>query len=369
MRPAVASPPATGGSINPKLSIGYAGFGAYLPRVEITNPDLERMVKTSDEWILQRTGISSRRVLGADESILDMAAGAARRAMKDAGVAPSEIDDIRVGVNTWLRFPSLASQVQKVLGCRNASASDVSAGCAGFIYAVEDAYNKVYLERVRYGRRTIALAIGVEALSHITDWSDRSTCVLFGDGAGAVVIREVESAEILAIHTHADGRHGCLLYSDPVLQSQLRSESEKTFEHESRGPRAYLHMDGPKTFAIAVKTMCRDVREVIRKYNVHAGTSLRIDDIGYVFPHQANLRIIDAVAARLGIPMERVYTEGIRKYGNTSTASIPIGYAETRERGNGGGDLTFEGDVAFGAGFASGALLRRGRPNSQSRAT
>jgi 3-oxoacyl-[acyl-carrier-protein] synthase-3 len=342
---------------NQEPCIGYAGFGSYIPRVEITNQDLEDLVDTTDEWIVRRTGISTRRILGADESILDMAVGAARAAMEDAGVTASEVDDIRVGVNTWLRFPSLASQVQRVLECRNASVSDVSAGCAGFIYAVDEAYNKIYVDQMRYGKKSTAVVIGVDGLSHITDWTDRSTCVLLGDGAGAVVMREVESDVILATHTHADGRHGSLLYSDPVIESQLRSESEKTFEHESSTARTHLHMDGPKTFAIAVRTMSRDVEAVIEKYNAQSGASLGIDDVAFLFPHQANLRIIEAVAARLGIPLERVYTDGVKKYGNTSTASIPIGYTETRARGNGA--PSFEVDVAFGSGFASGSLLRR----------
>jgi 3-oxoacyl-[acyl-carrier-protein] synthase-3 len=342
---------------NQEICIGYTGFGSYLPSIEVTNHDLEKLVDTTDEWIVRRTGISTRRILGTDESILDMAVGAARAAMEDAGVTANDIDDIRVGVNTWLRFPSLASQVQRVLGCTHASASDVSAGCAGFIYAVEEAYNKIYVNRVRDHRKTTALVLGVDGLSHITDWSDRGTCVLLGDGAGAVVMQEVESNGILATHTHADGRHGCLLYSDPVIGSQLRSESEKTFEQEPNSPRTYLHMDGPKTFAIAVKTMSRDVEAVIEKYNARSGASLGVDDVAFVFPHQANLRIIEAVAARLGMPLERVYTDGVKKYGNTSTASIPIGYDEMRGRGNGAPG--FEVDVAFGAGFASGAVLRR----------
>jgi 3-oxoacyl-[acyl-carrier-protein] synthase-3 len=187
--------------------------------------------------------------------------------------------------------------------------------------------------------------------------------VLLGDGAGAVVVREGASDEILATHMHADGRHGCLLYSDPVIESQLLSESDKSLGHETSGPRTHLHMDGPKTFAIAVKTMSRDVEAVLNKYNSLAGASLGVEDIDFVFPHQANLRIIEAVAARLEIPLERVYTDGVKKYGNTSTASIPIGYAETRDRGN--GEARFEVDVAFGAGFASGAILRRVRPRAE----
>jgi 3-oxoacyl-[acyl-carrier-protein] synthase-3 len=352
------------------IHIGYTGHGAYLPATVVTNEDLERIVDTSDEWIERRTGIRARRILDRGESILDMAVEAARRAMRDAGVGPKEIGDIRVAVNTWLRFPSLATQVQKALGALHASAADVSAGCAGFIYAVEEAYNKIFLEKVRYGRSLVSLVIGVDGLSHITDWTDRRTCVLLGDGAGAVVMREVEAGGIEAIHTHADGRYGDLLYSDFVLEEQLRSPRTKTFTNKRQGPRAYLHMDGPKTFAIAVKTMAREVETVIRKYNeAHrygasgngAGRPLALEDIGYVFPHQANLRIIEATAKKLGVSLDKVYTAGVVSYGNTSTASIPIGYAETRDRHNGSSGPCWEVDVAFGAGFASGALLRRVR--------
>lgn len=340
--------------------IGYAGFGGYLPDVVVTNDDLSRMVETSDEWIVRRTGITSRRVLGREESLLGMATGAARAAMEDAGLEPSDIDDIRVGVNTWLRFPSLATQIQKELGCRRSSASDVSAGCAGFVYAVEEAFNRMYMERVRYGRSTTALVVGVDALSHITDWRDRSTCVLLGDGAGAVVLAEEAPTEILAIHTHADGRYGDLLYSDPVTDSQLSPEGAETpFTRESSGPRTFLHMDGPKTYAVAVRSMARDVKTVLRKHNRATGESVELGDIDYVFPHQANLRIIEAVADRLGVPMDRVYCDGVKRYGNTSTASIPLGYWETRKNGGGPTRPGYQVDVAFGAGFASGAILRR----------
>lgn len=341
---------------------GYLGFGACLPEMEVTNEDLTRIVDTSDEWIVRRTGISTRRVLGAGETILDMAVAAAREALDDAGVSPRDIDDIRVGVNTWLRFPSLATQVQRVLGCRRASASDVSAGCAGFVYAVEEAYNRMWVERARYGRDTLALVVGVDGLSHITDWSDRNTCVLLGDGAGAVVLGAGADDEILAVDTHADGRYGDLLYSAPVLESQVESGPDLDFTHEVTGPRTYLHMDGPRTYAIAVKTMARDVRNVVKKFNQANGEDLALEDIGYVFPHQANLRIIEAVAGRLGVSMENVYSEGVKRFGNTSTASIPMGYAHHRARNQGREAPVYEVDVAFGAGFASGAILRRVNP-------
>ncbi len=214
--------------------IGYVGCGAYVPPTVVTNEDLSRIVDTNDEWIRRRTGIRTRRVLGKDETILDMAVAASRRALDDAGVTPEEIGDIRVGVNTWLRFPSLACQLQHALGCQDASAADVSAGCAGFIYAVEEAYNKIFVEKMRSDHNLIALVVGVEGLSHITDWTDRNTCVLLGDGAGAVVMRQVESGGILGIHTHAQGKHGDLLYSPPCSGTRCSTTA--------RSP----SVDGPK---------------------------------------------------------------------------------------------------------------------------
>lgn len=342
------------------LHLGYLGFGAHLPSTVLTNEDLEAIVDTSDEWIQRRTGIRTRRILEPDESILGMAVAAARQALDDAGVAGEDLDDIRVGVNTWLRFPSLATQVQKELGAKKASASDVSAGCAGFIYAVEEACNRLWVEAARYGRDGgYALVIGVDGLSHITDWEDRGTCVLLGDGAGAVVLGPVERGGILAIHTHADGRYGHLLNSDHILENQQRTPGEKSFTHKAQGVRPYLHMDGPKVYSVAVRTMARDVRTVLDKYNRANGATLGLGDVDFVFPHQANLRIIEAVARKLKIPDERVYTAGVQQYGNTSTASIPIGYRDNRERWSGAAADRYEVDVAFGAGFASGAILRQ----------
>jgi 3-oxoacyl-[acyl-carrier-protein] synthase-3 len=277
--------------------------------------------------------------------------------LEEAGIEPKELDTIRVGVNTWLRFPSLATQLQDALGARRASASDVTAGCAGFIYAVEEAFNSIYIEKVRYGRETTALVVGVEGLSHVTDWTDRSTCVLLGDGAGAVVMREVEEGGILATHTHADGRYGDMLWSDFPVGNQSNG-NPREFEHETRGQRPYLHMDGRKVFGVAVETMVRDVRSVIDKYNASSGEDLNLDDIDYFYPHQANIRILEMVARRLELPPERVYTDGIKRYGNTSTASIPLGYCDNRDL-LAGQTPRLEIDVAFGAGFASGAILRR----------
>jgi 3-oxoacyl-[acyl-carrier-protein] synthase-3 len=334
----------------------YVGIGAFLPETVLTNADLARIVDTDDEWIQRRTGIKTRRVLRKDESILDMAVAASRRALEDAGVEPREIGDIRVGVNTWMRFPSLATQLQDALGIGDASAADVSAGCAGFIYAVEEAYNKLFVEKVRHGRDLVSLVVGVDGLSHVTNWTDRQTCVLLGDGAGAVVLKEVERGGILATHTHAAGEYGDMLWSDFVLANQSNGDPRQ-FTHETKGVRPYLHMDGRKVYGVAVETMVNDVRTVIDKYNRMSGESLAVTDVDYVYPHQANLRIVEMVAKRLKVPQEKVYSEGVVNYGNTSTASIPLGYADNRDLFGPGERL--EVDVAFGAGFASGAILRR----------
>lgn len=344
--------------MKPDLCIGYVGFGAYVPATVLTNNDLERIVDTSDEWIQRRTGIRERHILAADETILDMAVAAARQALDDAGIAPEQVGDIRVGVNTWARFPSLATQVQAAIGAFNASAADVSAGCAGFIYAVEEAYNKIWVSKARDGDDLISLVIGVDGLSHITDWTDRGTCVLLGDGAGAVVLRQVDRGGILAIHTHADGRYGDYLYCDSALETQWDPSASAPFSNKQSGVRPYLHMSGRKVYGVAVRTMVSDIHTVVEKYNRDNPDPVTLDDISFVYPHQANLRIIESVASKLGMPLERVYTNGIVHFGNTSTASIPLGYLDPNARTNGTPRRGIEIDVAFGAGFASGAILR-----------
>ncbi len=344
--------------MKPDLAIGYVGFGAYVPSTVLTNHDLEGIVDTTDEWIQRRTGIRERRILGEDETILDMAVAAAQQALNDAGVAAEQIGDIRVGVNTWARFPSLATQVQAAIGATSASAADVSAGCAGFVYAVEEAYNKIYVSKVRDGDDLISLVIGVDGLSHITNWKDRGTCVLLGDGAGAVVMRQVDRGGILSIHTHADGRYGDYLYSDSVLETQWDPDASEPFSNKQNGVRPYLHMDGRKVYGVAVRTMVNDIHAVVEKYNRDNADPVSLDDVSFVYPHQANLRIIESVASKLGMPLDRVYTNGIMHFGNTSTASIPIGYLDVDARTNGAPRQGIEIDVAFGAGFASGAILR-----------
>jgi 3-oxoacyl-[acyl-carrier-protein] synthase-3 len=344
--------------VHPELKIGYVGNGSYLPARVLTNDDLASIVDTDDEWIIRRTGIRERRILAEDESVLDMAVGAARAAIEDAGIDKDEITDIRVGVNTWARFPSLATQVQAALGIRESSAADVSAGCAGFVYAVEEAYNKLYVERLRDDRAGTALVVGVDGLSHVTNWRDRSTCVLLGDGAGAVVMREVDAGGILAVHTCAEGRHGDLLYQDSVLGSQWDPSGKVPFTNEQSGVRPYLHMDGRRVYGVAVRTMVDEARAVLEIFNRNNPNPLTVDDVGFVYPHQANLRIIESVAGKLDIPLDRVYTTGIERFGNTSTASIPIGYVDPEARATPAQPGDYEIDVAFGSGFAAGAILR-----------
>lgn len=339
---------------------GYVGVGAALPPTELSNRDLEAFVDTSDDWIRKRTGIQTRRVLVDGESLLDLAVDAARGAIEAAGIDVEEIDDIRVGVNSWLRFPSLACQVQSALGAHRASAVDVSAGCAGFIYAVRDAHERLVMESLR-GRDGTALVLGVDAVSRIVDWGDRSTCVLFGDGAGAVVMKRVPTGGILEIETRAEGRYGDLLSIESPVGPGLVRAADELPAPAPRTPSALpaVHMEGPKVYARAVEAMVREIRTVLDRHNEaatrHADRRpLGIDDVDLLIPHQANLRIIEKVAERLGFPLERVYTRGVERYGNTSAASIPIGYADLFPRPAG----SIEIDVSFGAGFASGAILR-----------
>jgi 3-oxoacyl-[acyl-carrier-protein] synthase III len=340
---------------NKRLNIGYLGFGRYLPPNILTNAHLEKMVDTSDEWIVQRTGIHERRIMGEGESLLSMATAAAKEAIANAGIQPEQIADIHVGVNTHLRFPALATMVQQELGIRVASACDISAGCSSFVFSVEAIYNRLMTEWLLEGKTSYALAIGVDALSQITDWTDRSTCVLFGDGAGAAVIGPVKSGGILATSTRTQGEYADHIHLTPVVGVVLEDPVTMSFKKQTVVPAPFIHMEGRKVFQVAVRSMMADIRAVIERYNNASGESLTLDDIEYVIPHQANHRIVTAVADGLKLPLEQVYSEGVVKYGNTSAATIPIGYVDQIGKRPG----ALEVDVAFGSGFASGAILRR----------
>ncbi|MBI5492284.1 MAG: ketoacyl-ACP synthase III [Deltaproteobacteria bacterium] len=286
------------------------GTGSFVPKKVLTNLDLEKMVETSDAWISARTGIRERRIATKD-STSEMAAKAGKAALKAAGVAPKDIDLIVVGtVTPDMTFPSSACFVQSHLGVRSgAAAFDVSAACSGFLYAL-DVANKY----ITSGAARKALVIGADRFSRLVDWNDRATCVLFGDGAGAVVLSAEKGGHgVLSCRVHSDGKHWEMLYADsPCPPSPF----------ESRAPRSpYLKMNGNETFKLAVRTMGSAINEVMEE------TGLKPEDISLLIPHQANLRIINAARERLKLPEDKVFTN-LDKYGNTSAGSIPIALDE-----------------------------------------
>jgi 3-oxoacyl-[acyl-carrier-protein] synthase-3 len=320
------------------------GTGSSIPKRILSNKDLEGIVDTSDEWIMRRTGIKERRISsnGGKESTTDLTTQASIKALEMAGISPKSLDMIVVGTVTPDRqFPSTACMVQEALNADNAMAFDLSAGCTGFLYALSMADNAI-----RSGTCKTALVVGVERLSTILNWKDRSTCVLLGDGAGAVVVTSMkEKGGILSTHLKSDGSFWELLYSyygSSYTPEILQGIDMKPFQ---------LSMDGNRLFKRAVAHLSSIANEAL-EYNC-----LTSKDIGLLVPHQANIRIIKAMAKNLCIPMESVYTN-IHKYGNTSSASIPIAIDEAnREK------LLSKGDhvlfVSFGAGLTWGASIVR----------
>ena len=316
------------------------GTGSYTPKQVLTNADLENMVETSDSWIVERTGIRERRLAAPGEACSDLGVLAAQQALADADVQAAQLDLILVATCTGdSPLPSTASLIQHRLGAVKAAACDISAACCGFVYglSVADAF-------VRTGHRYV-LVIGSEVMSSITDWTDRNTCVLFGDGAGAVVLGPTEEDRgILSLHLHADGRFSDLICV-PGGGSSLPPSERVVAER--------LHcvkMRGNETFKIAVKTMEEAIRESV------AAQGLGIDDIDYLVPHQANIRILRAVGQRVGLPLDRIVIN-VDRYGNTSAASIPLALDEAVKNGT-----IQEGNMvvmaAFGAGltWASGVM-------------
>jgi 3-oxoacyl-[acyl-carrier-protein] synthase-3 len=308
----------------------------------LANKDLEGIVETSDEWITRRTGIKERRIASkhANESTTDMGSQAAKAAMEMARVTADQIDTIIVATVTADHlFPSAACMIQKELEANNAAAFDVSAGCSGFVYALESANNSI-----RLGQSNTVLVVGAERLSSVVNWKDRSTCVLLGDGAGAVVLRGQEnSGGILSTHIKSDGRLWDLLHSEEgndYLPDELCDTAVKPF---------ILTMEGNRLFKKAVGSMA-DITEQALEQN-----GIKRDDIQIVVPHQANLRILQAVADKLKVPMEKFFTN-LHKYGNTSSGSIPLALDEAHRKG-----LIAKGDnvllVSFGAGLTWGAAV------------
>ncbi|MCM3690211.1 beta-ketoacyl-ACP synthase III [Neobacillus niacini] len=307
------------------MNAGIVGIGRYLPEKIVTNADLEKMVDTSDEWIRTRTGIEERRIADDNTKTSDMGLAAAQKAIEDAGITPEDIDLILVATVTPDQpFPSVACMLQERLGAKKAAAMDVSAACAGFMYGIIT--GKQFVESGAY---KYVLVVGVEKLSKITDWNDRNTAVLFGDGAGAVIVGAVsEGRGILSFELGADGTGSKHLYQDE-----------------------YIIMNGREVFKFAVRQMGESCVHVLEK------AGLTKDDVDFLIPHQANIRIMEASRQRLELPVEKM-SKTVNKYGNTSSASIPISLVEEIEAGKiKDDDLIVM--VGFGGGLTWGAIAIR----------
>ncbi len=325
-------------------SVIIAGVGSYAPAKVLTNADLSKIVDTSDEWIFTRSGIRERHIAAADEACSDLAVKAASAALTDAQVNAADIDLLIVATCTPdLPLPSTACIVQHKLGIpAHATCFDIAAACSGFLYALEIAYGQ--LQTNRYKR---ALIIGAEKLSTITDWTDRSTCVLFGDGAGAAVLKKVDQPGIGILGTDlgADGEFVDNLYI-PAGGSRTPATAETVAKRDH-----CIRMNGREVFKSAVRVMETVAREMMEQHQ------LTPDQISLVIPHQANIRIIEALAGNLKMPMEKFFVN-LDRYGNTSSATIPLALDEARRAGRiKPGDLTLL--VAFGAGLTYGATLVR----------
>ncbi|MFD0727371.1 beta-ketoacyl-ACP synthase III [Lysobacter brunescens] len=316
-----------------------AGTGSHLPAKVVTNDDLAKIVDTSDEWIATRTGIRQRHVASAEETTSELGYQAALRALEAAGVQPSELELIVVGTTTPdLIFPSTACLIQHRLGAEGCAAFDVNAACSGFIYALT-----VADKFIRSGAVKTALVIGAETLTRMLDWNDRGTCVLFGDGAGAVVLKADEETGVLSTHLHADGGKKELLWNPVGVSAGFKPDEPNA------GVRVL--MTGNEVFKHAVKALDSVVEETLEANNLDR------HDIDWLIPHQANLRIIEATAKRLDMPMERVIVT-VDKHGNTSAGSVPLALDLAVRSGKvqRGQLLLLE---AFGGGFTWGSALLR----------
>jgi len=318
------------------------GLGAYVPTRVLTNAELEKMVATSDEWIVQRTGIRERHVVAPDEATSDLALRAAQQALERAGVEPGEIDFIVVGTTTGdMAFPTTANLLQHRLGCRNAGSVDAYAACAGSVYSLS--IGSQYIQTGKY--RTV-LCVGAECLSRITDYTDRGTCILLADAAGAAVLRASDDESgIIDTDLYSDGKYWELLY-------QPGGGSRTPATHESVDQRLHFaKMKGNEVFKVAVR-MFGDCAERILSRN-----GVTVQDLSLFVPHQANLRIIEAAVKRLGMPMDRVLVN-VDRYGNTGAASVYVALEEAwATKRMSAGDLVLL--AAFGGGFTWGAALMR----------
>ena len=328
---------------NNRFGAVITGTGSFTPEKVLTNADLEKMVDTTDEWITSRSGIKERRIADKEIAASDLCFEATKKAMAEAKIKPEELDLILIGtVTPDYLLPSTACILQDRLGAKNAAVMDIVAACSGFLYGLSVAQAFIYS-----GKYKTILVIGVEILSKITNWNDRNTCVLFGDGAGAAIVQRTQENNkgILATYLCGDGSLANLLHI-PVGGTR----TPLTKENIDKGDQ-YIKMEGSEVFKSAVRSMGDAATRALKEANISA------EQIDLLIPHQANIRIIEATAKRLKLPMEKVFVN-IDKYGNTSAASIPIALDEARKSGRiKPGDITLL--VAFGAGFTWGSAVIR----------
>jgi len=315
-----------------------AGTGRYLPEKVLTNFDLEKMVDTSDEWIRTRTGVERRHIAAEDQAVSDLCMEASKRAIEDAGIDVTDIDMVVVGTTTPdTFFPNVATLIQHRLGIPACPALGMEAACTGFLYALSTAD-----KFIRAGEASRALVVGAECLSRLVDWTDRNTCVLFGDGAGAVILEASDEPGIISTHLGADGQYRDLLYYPAGPSKNL---------DKLNTPDAAIMMTGNEVFKVAVKTLGNVASEALEANNIDQS------ELDWLVPHQANIRIMQATAKRLGLPMEKVI-QTVQDHGNTSAASVPmaldVGIRDGRIQR---GQLVLM--EAFGGGFTWGSALMR----------
>ena len=314
------------------------GTGRYLPEKILTNFDLEKMVDTTDEWIRSRTGVERRHIVAPEQTTSDMCVEAAKIAIEDAGIEVADIDMVLVGTTSPdLIFPNCATLVQHRLGIPACPAIGMEAACTSFIYALTTAD-----KFIKAGEAKCALVIGAECISKLVDWTDRNTCVLFGDGAGAVIVKPSDSPGIIATHLGADGQYKDLLYYPVGASKDL---------HVAGTDQAAITMIGSEVFKVAVKTLGNVATEILEKAGIGQ------DELDWLIPHQANIRIIQATAKRLNLPMEKVILT-VQDHGNTSAASVPMALDVSRRDGRvKPGQLVLM--EAFGGDFTWGSVLLR----------
>lgn len=320
--------------------VSITGVGAFAPERVLTNEELSRMVDTSDEWIQTRTGIRERRVAGPEQALSDISLPAAREALSRAGVPPEEVELlIMATVTPDMMFPATAAILADELGARDAAAYDLSAGCTGFMYALAQAYGML-----AGGVCRRALVVGGDVLSKIVDWSDRTTCVVFGDGAGAVVLERVDAGGFLGFELGADGSGG------PDLYLPAGGSREPASEETVRTGAHYVKMNGREVFKFATRVLVSSAQRLLDMCGVS------VDDVDVYVPHQANVRIIQHAVEKLGIAPEKVIVN-VDRYGNTSSGSIPLALAEAVQEGRiGKGDLVLMTGMGAGLTWGSGLM-------------